>query len=152
MGRATCLRSRAAYQTLRSIPWLRISAPFLIHILSSKNKLLIAQAKGEELDVRPRNTFFLNSAIIFLTLSIVLNRRILAQDTHFHNAPPSSAQLKNPYAGQRTAVSEGSKLYTRNCGSCHGIGGRGTGNIPALSHSAMQSVPDGEVFWFITTG
>src|SRR5262249_15134343 len=90
--------------------------------------------------------------IIFLTLSIVLNRRILAQDTHFHNAPPSSAQLKNPYAGQRTAVSEGSKLYTRNCGSCHGIGGRGTGNIPALSHSAMKSVPDGEVFWFITTG
>jgi glucose/arabinose dehydrogenase len=39
-----------------------------------------------------------------------------------------------------------------NCGSCHGIGGRGTGNIPALSQGATQSAPDGEVFWFITTG
>jgi len=38
-----------------------------------------------------------------------------------------------------------------NCGSCHGIAGRGTGNIPALS-GPTQSAPDGEVFWFITTG
>ena len=94
----------------------------------------------------------LDAAIAFLTLSVTLNPKLQAQDAHFHKAPPSSAQMKNPYAGQRAAVLEGSKLYTRNCGSCHGIKGRGTGNIPPLSHGPTQSVPVGEVFWFITTG
>src|SRR6267154_1425907 len=83
---------------------------------------------------------------------IFLASMLFAQDAHFHNAPASSNQLKNPYAGQPAAVAAGSKLYTMNCGSCHGIKGRGTGNIPALSKGPTQSVPDGEVFWFITTG
>jgi len=78
--------------------------------------------------------------------------KLAAQDAHFHNAPPSSVQLKNPYAGQHAAVVAGSRLYTTNCGSCHGIGGRGTANIPALSEGPTQSASDGEVFWFITTG
>ena len=78
--------------------------------------------------------------------------RATAQDAHFHNAPKSSTQMKNPYAGQKAAVVAGSKLYTANCGSCHGIAGRGTGNVPALARGAAQAAPDGEVFWFITTG
>jgi len=78
--------------------------------------------------------------------------RLAAQDAHFHNAPPSSYQTKNPYAGQQAAVVAGSRLYAMNCGTCHGIKGRGTGNIPALSHGPAQSASDGEVFWFITTG
>ena len=78
--------------------------------------------------------------------------RLVAQDTHFHNAPVSSSQLKNPYAGERAASAAGSRLYAMNCGSCHGIGGRGTGNVPALSQGPTQTAPNGEVFWFITTG
>ena len=77
---------------------------------------------------------------------------LIAQDAHFHNAPASSNQLKNPYAGQSAAIAAGAKLYTTNCGACHGVGGRGTGNIPALAHGPTQSTSDGEVFWFITTG
>jgi glucose/arabinose dehydrogenase len=77
---------------------------------------------------------------------------LTAQDAHFHNAPTSSLQLTNPYVGQHAAVVAGRKLYAADCGSCHGVSGRGTGNIPALSQGATQSVPDGEVFWFITTG
>jgi len=77
---------------------------------------------------------------------------LIAQDTHFHNAPASTSQLKNPFAGQQAAISAGSRLYTANCGACHGIGGRGTGSIPPLAHGPTQSAPDGEVFWFITTG
>jgi mono/diheme cytochrome c family protein len=77
---------------------------------------------------------------------------LLAQDAHFHNAPASSNQLKNPYAGQPTAAAAGSRVYSTNCGSCHGIKGRGTGNIPPLSEGPTQSASDGEVFWFITTG
>src|SRR5271154_3420768 len=85
-------------------------------------------------------------------LSIFPISRLVAQDAHFHNAPVSSSQLKNPYAGQKAAATAGSRLYAMNCGSCHGIGGRGTGNIPALSQGPTQSAPSGEVFWFITTG
>jgi mono/diheme cytochrome c family protein len=77
---------------------------------------------------------------------------LLAQDAHFHNAPASSNQLKNPYAGQPTAAATGARFYATNCGSCHGIKGRGTGTIPPLSEGPTQSASDGEVFWFITTG
>lgn len=90
------------------------------------------------------------TATISLSLSLV--PYLAAQDAHFHNAPPSSAELKNPYGGQHAALIAGSKLYTANCGSCHGINGRGTGNIPPLSHGPAQTAPDGEVFWFITHG
>jgi glucose/arabinose dehydrogenase len=59
---------------------------------------------------------------------------------------------KNPLAGQQTAVDAGAKLYAANCVACHGAAGRGSGNIPPLSQGPTQSAPDGEVFWFITTG
>jgi glucose/arabinose dehydrogenase len=75
-----------------------------------------------------------------------------AQDAHFHNAPKATMQHKNPLAGEQTAIDAGAKLYAANCVACHGAGGRGSGNIPALSHGPTQSAPDGEVFWFITTG
>jgi glucose/arabinose dehydrogenase/cytochrome c5 len=78
--------------------------------------------------------------------------QLAAQDAHFHNAPQSSQALKNPYARKRTAAVAGKKLYAMYCGSCHGINGRGTGNVPRLARGAVQSVAEGEVFWFITTG
>jgi starvation-inducible DNA-binding protein len=37
--------------------------------------------------------------------------RPAAQDAHFHNAPASSSQMKNPYAGQKAATTAGSRLY-----------------------------------------
>ncbi len=96
-------------------------------------------------------SYFLTAAVCAIPW-ILPASKLAAQDAHFHNAPPSSVQLKNPYAGQHAVVAAGEKLYTMNCGSCHGIGGRGTGNIPALSQGPTQSASDGEVFWFITTG
>jgi glucose/arabinose dehydrogenase/cytochrome c5 len=77
---------------------------------------------------------------------------LLPQDAHYHNAPASSAQEKNPLAGQPTAVAAGARLYAANCATCHGPNGRGTGNIPDLAKGSTQSAPDGEVFWFISTG
>ncbi len=76
----------------------------------------------------------------------------LAQDAHFHNAPASTMHQKNPLAGQHPAVVAGAKLYAANCSACHGAAGQGSGNIPSLSQGPTQSAPDGEVFWFITTG
>jgi glucose/arabinose dehydrogenase len=58
----------------------------------------------------------------------------------------------NPVVGQPAAVAVGAKLYAANCAACHGATGQGTGNIPALSQGPTQAAPDGEVFWFITTG
>lgn len=84
--------------------------------------------------------------------STLLAPHLVAQDARFHNAPASSRQQKNPYAGQTAAVSAGARLYALNCRSCHGINGRGTGNVPPLTQRTVQSAPDGEVFWFITKG
>jgi len=77
---------------------------------------------------------------------------VAAQDANFHNAPQSSTELKNPHAGQRAAVKAGKSLYGMYCGACHGVNGRGTGNVPPLTRGPVQSVPAGEVFWFITQG
>jgi mono/diheme cytochrome c family protein len=75
-----------------------------------------------------------------------------AQDAQFHDAPASSIHVKNPYAGQQAAAAAGSKLYATNCSSCHGSHAQGNGAMPALAQGPTQSAPDGEVFWFITTG
>jgi glucose/arabinose dehydrogenase len=75
-----------------------------------------------------------------------------AQDAHFHNAPTSTMQQKNTLAGQHAAVEAGAKLYAAYCSACHGATGQGSGNIPSVSQGPTQSAPDGEVFWFITTG
>jgi glucose/arabinose dehydrogenase len=95
-------------------------------------------------------SFSLALAICFIAL--FSPSRLAAQDAHFHNAPSSSAHLENPYAGQQAAVAAGAKLYVTNCAACHGANGQGTGNIPAISEGPTQTVPDGEVFWFTTTG
>jgi glucose/arabinose dehydrogenase/mono/diheme cytochrome c family protein len=91
-------------------------------------------------------------AVLFLGSLLFFIPPAPAQDAHYHNAPTSAAREKNPYAGQPGAISAGAKVYAANCASCHGPSGQGTGNIPALSQGATQTVPDGEVFWFITTG
>jgi glucose/arabinose dehydrogenase len=98
----------------------------------------------------PRFVAAVISAAVFIF--ILTASTLLAEDAPFHNAPASSNQVKNPYAGQQAAVTAGSRLYAMNCGSCHGIKGRGTGNIPPLAHGPTQAASDGEVFWFITTG
>jgi len=77
---------------------------------------------------------------------------LAAQDAHFHNAPATSGQQTNPYAKQDAAAAAGRKLYTTYCLGCHGANGQGTGNVPPLTQGPVQTAPDGEVFWFITTG
>ena len=85
---------------------------------------------------------------------ILLPTALLAADvdTKFHNAPASAQAAKNPYAGQDEAAQAGKTLYTRDCLSCHGKLGQGTGNVPSLVDGKLDSVRPGEVFWFITRG
>ena len=75
----------------------------------------------------------------FLHLGLALSFSIAApalqaQNVGLHNAPQDALKVQNPYAGQAQAISAGKKIYTSNCGACHGIGGKGNGNIPPLAN------------------
>ena len=88
------------------------------------------------------------AAMIFLEAALLL----AAVDTKFHNAPDSAKATKNPFEGDEAAAQAGKRLYARNCLSCHGKAGKGTGAVPSLVEGNLDSVTPGEVFWFITRG
>jgi mono/diheme cytochrome c family protein len=90
----------------------------------------------------------------FIAIAILLPVALLFAEevnTKFHNAPDSVKTAKNPYDGADSRQA-GKLLYTRNCLSCHGKQGKGTGNVPSLVDGKLDSVTPGEVFWFITKG
>jgi len=90
--------------------------------------------------------------IALILIPMLLGTTLLAEDKNFHNAPDSARALKSPYESKPGAVQVGKSLYGRNCLSCHGKNGRGAGNVPSLVDAKLQTVTDGEVFWFITKG
>jgi glucose/arabinose dehydrogenase len=77
---------------------------------------------------------------------------LYADDPKFHNAPAEVVGLKNPLAGQPSAVANGAQLFAANCSNCHGQHAQGTGEIPSLARGPAQAASDGEVFWFVTKG
>ena len=94
-----------------------------------------------------------SSAILAATILLpLLSLFALDVDAKFHNAPATARATKNPYEGDAAAAQAGKRLYARNCLSCHGITGKGTGNVPPLVDSKLASATPGEVFWFITRG
>jgi len=90
--------------------------------------------------------------LLFWVFPILTNSAVAPANASFHNAPASARAVKNPYVGQAEAVQAGKTVYTRNCGACHGIAGRGTGNVPPLARGPAQSATDGEIFWYVTRG
>ena len=95
----------------------------------------------------------LSRSLVFLSLvSGLAFSPSQAQTASFHGAPADSLSVKNPYAGQSKAIAAGKEVYTRNCGACHGNGGKGTGNVPPLANGPAQSAPAGAIFWYITRG
>jgi glucose/arabinose dehydrogenase/mono/diheme cytochrome c family protein len=92
--------------------------------------------------------FGLTAASILLPVTLLLAADV---DANFHDAPDSAQTMKNPYSGADDAQA-GRALYGRNCASCHGALGKGTGNVPSLVNGKLDAVKPGEVFWFITKG
>jgi len=75
--------------------------------------------------------------------------------------PEYTKGLKNPFAGNSKATTEGKVIYEQMCVLCHGLTGKGNGeaalsmdNKPA-NFLALKDIPnetDGEIFWKITVG
>lgn len=93
-----------------------------------------------------------SAATVFGAAAFLVFPSLGAQTARFHDAPASASNMKNPYAGKKDAAEAGAQLYAANCAACHGLNGRGTGNLPAVASGATQSAKDGEIFWFITNG
>ena len=94
----------------------------------------------------------MRSTTLLLSLLIMAPHLLRAQGTSFHHAPASAAEEKNPLSGEASALPAGKASYASHCAACHGASGEGTGNVPPLAHGALQGVPDGAIFWYITQG
>jgi glucose/arabinose dehydrogenase len=105
--------------------------------------------RGSVHERRHWGLIFIFFSSLFASSAVVL---LHAQTGAFHNAPALAQKVRNPYAGQAQAVLAGKEVYTRNCGACHGIAGKGTGNVPPLAHEIVQTTPAGAIFWYVTRG
>lgn len=87
-----------------------------------------------------------------VVLGFLYSSVMMQAQNPFKDAPASAKAEKNPLAGQASAVDAGKTLYARNCLSCHGKAGQGTGNVPSLVDGKLKGVTPGEIFWFVTKG
>ena len=95
-----------------------------------------------------------------LVLALVLNTHYAQAQVGQWNAPASANQLKNPLAGNTSVLKEAKKLYTTNCGPCHGNNGKGDGIAAAAlnpkpadhTSAAVQKESDGALYWKMTEG
>jgi mono/diheme cytochrome c family protein len=105
---------------------------------------------------RNRVDLVTSRALILLSTAIAGAALLLppcaaAQNSSFRNAPPSAAELKNPYPSA-SAAAAGKKLYALDCAQCHGNNLQGIAPAPALDRGRVKDAKPGELFWFITKG
>ena len=75
-------------------------------------------------------------------------------------SPASANAIINPLKGNAEATSEGKKIYTQYCVTCHGNKGKGDGIAapglakPPADHTSdfVQKQTDGAIFWIISEG
>lgn len=102
--------------------------------------------------MRLRTSSIVSAVLLTVSWGLLPAAIANAVDKNFHDAPDSAKAMPNPYEGQEAAADAGKTLYARNCLSCHGKMGQGTGNVPSLVDGKLKGVASGEVFWFITKG
>jgi mono/diheme cytochrome c family protein len=97
--------------------------------------------------------------LLAITLLFFGSHSIIAQKSWA--VPEYTKTLKNPFAGNSKATSEGKVIYEQMCVLCHGLTGQGNGEAalcldskPAnfLTLKNLPSETDGEIFYRITIG
>ena len=104
---------------------------------------------------KPKEPVFL---LLILSLVLIFSAA-LAQSPPWV-APKDADNLKNPVAASPADLANAAKLYSGNCGPCHGDKGKGDGpaaqglNPKPADHTsaAVQAESDGALFWKLTTG
>jgi mono/diheme cytochrome c family protein len=97
-------------------------------------------------------------ALIFILLISSFSNTF--SQTRKFPSPPSADAIVNPLKGNAEATSEGKKIYTLYCVTCHGSKGKGDGiaapglSRPPADHTSdfVQKQTDGALFWIITEG
>jgi len=67
-------------------------------------------------------------------------------------APASASAHRNPMAEDTSAKMAGGKLYARECASCHGAMGEGSGKAPPLARPDIRRAAPGSLFWVLRNG
>lgn len=75
-----------------------------------------------------------------------------ASGTLLQHAPPSEAQIRNPFEREDAARRAGAKLYTRECAACHGARREGIGKAPPLARTDVYGAAPGALFWVLRNG
>jgi mono/diheme cytochrome c family protein len=97
--------------------------------------------------------------LLIIIILLTLYGNAFSQTRKFPS--PASADTKiNPLKGNAEATTEGKKIYTQYCVTCHGSKGKGDGIAapglpkPPADHTSdfVQKQTDGALFWIITEG
>ncbi len=99
------------------------------------------------------------TSILLLALQGVVCSKAIAQAVKWI-APAEACELKNPLEGNTQVLNNAHVLYNNMCAPCHGYKGRGDGPVSCVlnpkpadhTSTAIQSEPDGALFWKMTTG
>src|SRR5690349_10203436 len=90
----------------------------------------------------------LRNAILVAGLAALLARAA----SPIQQAPPKTANLRNPMQHSVPAQRAGAKLFERECAACHGSQRQGTSKAPPLNLPAVRGASPGALFWVLRNG